>query len=500
MPQGYSDAMRVFNKLLKPPFSYLRTRGFISVIYVDDSLLIGFTFDECITNVLRTIELLRSLGFYINVKKSTFYPSQRIIFLGFTICSRSMSVALTLEKKEVILQFALMLLASSSISIRVLASFIGRVVASLPGVTYGRAFYRDMEFQKIDSLKYNKGNFDAYISLNTDSLSEIAWWRDNIMQSWASISPIPISIYVKSDASSRGWGVFVEGIAASFGGRWSIDDQNHYINYLELLALQYALFSIYRPSFKHIRLVSDNTTAISYINNQGGKVRILNSLAKKIWTFAFQNNIWISASQNIHTYFNSRNFNDNLEWSLNQDVFHFLTDRFGMPQIDLFASILNHKISPYMSYHHDPESIAIDAFSVSWVSKYAYAFPPFSLVFPTLRKISFEECTVLIITPVWTTQPWFPKLLHLLIDFPIVFSSNHLHLPGTDLKHPMSPKLKMMAAKLSSDSSLLKNFHHQLLSLSCNLGENPQPHRTTRPGINGQFFAREGLLIPYTQL
>ena len=70
-------------------------------------------------------------------------------------------------------------------------------MASPFGVTYGRAFYRDMEFQKIDSLKYNKGNFDASISLNTDSLSEIAWWRDNIMQSWASISPIPISIYVK---------------------------------------------------------------------------------------------------------------------------------------------------------------------------------------------------------------------------------------------------------------------------------------------------------------
>ena len=99
--------------------------------------------------------------------------------------------------------------------------------------------------------------------------------------------PIPISIYIKSNASSRGWGVFVEGIAAFFRERWSIEDQNHHINYLELLALQYALFSIYRPSFKHIRLVSDNTTAISYINNQGGKVRILNSLAKKIWAFGF---------------------------------------------------------------------------------------------------------------------------------------------------------------------------------------------------------------------
>ena len=151
------------------------------------SLLKVFSFDECVTNVLRTIELLRSLGFHINMKKCNFFSSQRIFSRFYH--SRSMSMAFTREKKEVTLQFALMLLASSSIPIRILVLFIGRVVAFLPGLTYGRAFYRDMEFQNADSSKANKGNFDAYISLNPDSLSGIVWWRYNIMQSWASISP-----------------------------------------------------------------------------------------------------------------------------------------------------------------------------------------------------------------------------------------------------------------------------------------------------------------------
>ena len=163
-------------------------------------------------------------------------------------------------------------------------------------------------------------------------------------------------------------------------------------------------------------------------------------------------------------------------------------------QIDLACHIstslhlsYNHKISQYISHQHDPQSITIDAFFVSWVSKHVYAFPPFSLVFPTLRKISFEGCSVFMIVPFWSTQPLFPKLLHLLIDLPtLFFSTNHLHLPGTDQKYPMSPKLKMMAVKLLSDSSLLKNFHHQLLNLSCNLGEIPRPRHTTRAGIH--FF------------
>ena len=124
----YFYILPIPNKVMKPPFSYLRTRYFISVIYVDDSFLIDFTFDECVTNVLRAVELLlRSLGFHISIKKSFFFPS-----LGFTTCSRIKLVALTREKKEAISKFALMLLASTSIPIRVLASFTGRVVTSLP--------------------------------------------------------------------------------------------------------------------------------------------------------------------------------------------------------------------------------------------------------------------------------------------------------------------------------------------------------------------------------
>ena len=42
MPSGYLDAMRVFSKILKPPFCWLRERGFASVVvHVDDTLLAG---------------------------------------------------------------------------------------------------------------------------------------------------------------------------------------------------------------------------------------------------------------------------------------------------------------------------------------------------------------------------------------------------------------------------------------------------------------------------
>ena len=65
MPNGYVDAIRIFTKLLKPVFSSLREDGYISVIYVDDSLLYGDTFEECMENIMVTLEYLQELGFII---------------------------------------------------------------------------------------------------------------------------------------------------------------------------------------------------------------------------------------------------------------------------------------------------------------------------------------------------------------------------------------------------------------------------------------------------
>ena len=60
IPNGYVDAMRVFNKILKPPFCWLREQGFGSVVYVDDTLLAGETYQECCdNNIHATVSLTK---------------------------------------------------------------------------------------------------------------------------------------------------------------------------------------------------------------------------------------------------------------------------------------------------------------------------------------------------------------------------------------------------------------------------------------------------------
>ena len=100
MLNGYVDAMRVFNKILKPPFCWHREKGFASVVYLDDTLLAGETYQECCDNIHATMSLLQNLGFTIHPIKSSFVPSQEIIFLGFVINTQHMTITLTNEKKS----------------------------------------------------------------------------------------------------------------------------------------------------------------------------------------------------------------------------------------------------------------------------------------------------------------------------------------------------------------------------------------------------------------
>ena len=85
---------------MKSPFSFLRSEGYLSVIYVDDCYLQRDSFTKCAENVIRTIETLESLGFSSKIDKSEIIPKQQITFLGVIIDSFHMTITLTIENKH----------------------------------------------------------------------------------------------------------------------------------------------------------------------------------------------------------------------------------------------------------------------------------------------------------------------------------------------------------------------------------------------------------------
>ena len=73
-------------------------------------------------------------------------------------------------------------------------------------------------------------------------------------------------------------------------------EKTFHINYLELkaafLCLQYFCKGV---TNEHIYLFMDNTVALKYISKMGGRKPLLNELAKQIWQWCENKNIWISA-------------------------------------------------------------------------------------------------------------------------------------------------------------------------------------------------------------
>ena len=207
MLNGYSEATRVFTKLLKVPFSPLRQKGHLSVVFFDDPYLQVSNFEQCLYNVQETIILLQNLGFTIHSKKSILTPTRTIEFLGFVIDSRTMTVTLSDNKKAKFLTKLHAFKLCPRRKIRNLVSIIGSMISTFPAIPLGPLHYRNMERFKINQLKISKGNFDAFMPpLPFEVNREIIWWDQNIMSLKRDIIIPQIDCFITTDASSLGWG------------------------------------------------------------------------------------------------------------------------------------------------------------------------------------------------------------------------------------------------------------------------------------------------------
>ena len=177
MPNGYSDAMRVFTKMLKPRFSTLRKQGFISVIFFDDSYLQGKTRDECLGNVHKTVSLLASLGFTIHEGKSVLEPTQSIEFLGFITNSVSINIKINPKKSHTIIERIKNFLDHKKPTTEQLALVIGSCISLFPALPLGKLHYRNLAKEKTKALKLHQGNLKSKLGmLNSLAVQEMHWW------------------------------------------------------------------------------------------------------------------------------------------------------------------------------------------------------------------------------------------------------------------------------------------------------------------------------------
>ena len=505
LPFGYTQAPRIFTKIIKPLVARLRTLGHVVTFYLDDSWQAANTYENCLRSCQATYLLLANCGFIPNIKKSRLIPSQIVQILGTIVNSITMTIYLPKDKEISILNLLRQTVSKHHMTVRELASVIGKLISCTHVCPLGKLYYRNLEKVKNHSLSLNMYNWDSTCHLSVLAKMKLHWWIKNLPNCSAPIVRPNPHLSISFDACSYGWGCVLNGTEAK--GHFSPIEQMFSINTKELLTILYGLRS-FKNEIKncHLLLLSDNTTAVSYVCKMGGMSSDLRmKITQDIWILADEMQCWLSISHlpgvdNGEADLASRYLNDRLEWHLAPSLFRKICHTFQiLPTIDLFASPLNNLLPKYVSFGPDPNCTYVDAFTISWSNEIFYAYPPFNLISRFLAKVQQDKAKGILICPQWPNQPWFPMMLNMCIQYPLllpVHSKYMLTLPwNLNMTHPNLGNLKLLSVALSGIDTEVKDFQRTLPFTSSMDTLSQLQHRCPSKSKKGTCFVSQEKLI-----
>ena len=146
----------------------------------------------------------------------------------------------------------------------------------------------------------------------------------------------------------------------------------------------------------------------------GSMIKELQDIALDIFLLCLRQQIqldvsWVPRDCNSHADFVSKivNFDD---YSVHNDIFLLLEDRWGPHSIDRFACGYNTKLPRFNSRLLQPGTEAVDAFTQDWSSENNWLVPPITLVGRLLSHIRDYKAVASLIVPTWKSAYFWPLL------------------------------------------------------------------------------------------
>ena len=235
--------------------------------------------------------------------------------------------------------------------------------------------------------------------------------------------PQPVLV-IESDASQLGWGARC--MKVSTGGHWSVEESTHHINYLELLAAFLALKTFANIQKGPILLRMDNISAVTPINQKGGTHSTqLSNLALEVWEWCLQRQLTIQAEHlpgSLNLVADSRVQNDEGSVRLNDKSKNFPANSVSRTITNRSFCISPDKTATPLLQLETGSSCrsteATDAFTQNWAQARGFANSPWCLISRCRNQIKQQQARVLVVTPLWPHQPWYPIILRMLEDYP----------------------------------------------------------------------------------
>ena len=143
------------------------------------------------------------------------------------------------------------------------------------------------------------------------------------------------------------------------------------------------------------------------------------------------------------------------EWLLNPQAFKRICQKWFIPQVNMFATRLSHKLPLYASPVPDQQTSNIDTLNISWSGLVTYAYPPTVVLLKLVQKVCQFKCLLILVAPGWPDMHWFRDVVQLsveiLLQWPV---SPILHKqPSNQVFHNNSQYLNLHASCLGVRNS-----------------------------------------------
>ena len=127
-----------------------------------------------------------------------------------------------------------------------------------------------------------------------------------------------------------------------------------------------------------------------------------------------------------------------------------------------------------------------------------YTNPPWCLILSVLAKSHRDKTKVILVAPVWPTQPWYPLILQLLYDVPCLLPKrDDLVISPSQREFIMPTGVPQLAAwPLSGNSAGQEVFQQMLLGCSQHPGGTRPPHLMNPSSKCGTAGVWKGAEIP----
>ena len=196
----------------------------------------------------------------------------------------------------------------------------------------------------------------------------------------------------------------------------------------------------------------------------------------------------------------SRVMKDRSDWMLCPAIFHQINQRLGPLEMDLFASRLTHQLPAYVSWRPDPMAVTTDAFTKNWAEFRAYANPPWNLIGRVLAQTRRQQAELVLVALVWKAQVWYPVLLEMLVQIPLLIPPRRDLVVATHLESLSEVIPPLAVWVISSSATRTAIFRRELQNSSWHHGDTNPPRYMTHSLGSGKTGAVNGTVIPFHAL